>query len=340
MSKASTLGLVVGRSDATNYTLFNPNIGPQISSQIPSFNIVRPNTTWELMSAFDLGGSSLGLGVSYFATSQGTSSPSVLDSTTSLYKYSQIGVTAGTLITMGDGMLDLGATALLPSITQKFYSAVSETQSNEWSLTSLGINARVFLPLKSEFYLVPIANFYLANGTTTKIGSPKDLPSSSSIDLGLGVNFWQSGVHIMSGVSIGSYHQVTPSIDTLSPQLTRSQFIAPRFNIGAEWPALKWLTVRLGYVASSVSESDEVKRSATERATIDSYKSNLYMPLFPFSNNATVGSNAVVGGVGIKLERLVIDATVNNSIFHYGPANVVAGSAMFGFVTLSYRFDS
>src|ERR1051325_11279287 len=124
---------------------------------------------------------------------------------------------------------------------------------------TLGVKARAFIPLRDEFYLVPIVNVYASNGTTTKVGLPKDLPSSVAFDGGLGINFWQSGIHIMSGVSVGIYKQVTPAIDTTSPQLERSQFIAPRFTIGAEWPVMKWLIVRLGYLSSSVAETDEIK---------------------------------------------------------------------------------
>lgn len=338
-SQSVTLGFILARNDATTFSLVNPNLFGSLNTAPARNTYSRPLSAWELLSGFKLGAADLGIAVSYLHSDSGTSTPIAADSTTQLAEFSQLGLSAGTLMKFGDAMLDVGATMILPSLTNTTSSGTAETTSSEWKMMTLGVNSRMFIPTSTDFYLVPILNFYFANGTTTKIGSPKDLPTSTNIDAGLGVNFWARGIHIMSGVSFSRYAQTAPSIDTLRPALTKAQTILPRFTVGAEWPVLRWLTVRMGYLTSSGTETRESATSSTMIRTTTRSLTNPYMPLFTNSFNGESTQGNVSAGVGITIDRFTIDATVNSALFHGGVANFFGGYQPFGFATMSYRFD-
>ena len=323
-----TAGLILGRSDGAGFTLVNPNMFNQITSIANTLSIITPANTWELFGALHAGSLDVGLGLSYVTSSANTTSQSVLDTTSRFANFHQLGLNAGILFHGDDGLLlDAGVTALMPSAS----SGTSAT--GDLNVTALGINARMFIPLKKEFYLVPIVNAYLTSGTSTFLATPKDLPSGTNIDAGVGVNFWQGGIHVMSGVSFSTYKQTVPAIANFTPSLTKSETIFPRWNIGAEWPALKWLTLRLGYFASSGSETRETMLTSTTTASTTIGRDNLYSPFF--SGNGT--SSGVSLGAGFQVGRLAIDATVSDAALH-SPFSIFQTGPL-GFVTLSYRFD-
>jgi hypothetical protein len=335
-SKNVTLGFVLARNDASTFSLVNPNLVSAMTSAPSPSSYSRPQTSWELLSSFKLGSADAGIAISYLSSDSGTSQPTNADSTASQYsKFSQIGISAGTLLKMGDAMLDVGAQVLLPSITQTTSTGETQTSDNEWSLMSIGINARAFIPTSSEFYLVPMLNYYLGSGTTTKIGSPKDLPTSSNLDAGLGVNFWAGGLHIMSGASFSHYAQTVPAIGSARPAVTHSETIFPRFTVGAEWPALKWLTLRMGYVSSSGSETRETAVDSVHTRAFTNGRTNLYS-ILPSGASQTGGVSA---GAAFKIERFTFDVTLNTTLFHGGVASVFNGVGPFGYATMSYRFD-
>jgi hypothetical protein len=269
---------------------------------------------------------SVGLGVSYAASSASSSSGGAEDSSARSATFHQLGFSTGVLYRAPDEtMLDVGATLLMPTL-----SATSTT--GDLSITALGINARMFIPLKDEFYLVPIANMYYESGTSTFIATPKDLPSSQNFDLGIGVNFWQGGLHVMSGVSFGYYDQTTPAVADVTPQVSKTQTIVPRWNIGAEWPILKWLTARFGYFASSGSQTNITQASTNGTDTVSNGQPNLYSPVYGFA------SSGFTSGVTFNIWNMNIDATINDETYRSGPASLFGGGSIFGFVTLGYRF--
>ena len=197
-------------------------------------------------------------------------------------------------------------------------------------MTAMGVNARMFIPLHDEFYLVPIADMYYASGSSTFLATPKDLPVSQNFDVGIGVNFWQSGLHVMSGVSLGVYEQTIPAIANVTPTLTNSQTIVPRWNISAEWPVLKWLTARFGYFASSGNQTNVLQQGSNSTDTTTSGQANLYAPIYG------VASSGFTAGVTFNLWQMNIDATINDETFRSGPSQIFNGS-IFGFVTIGYR---
>ena len=334
VSKEMTLGFVLARNDASNFSLVNPNLVSAITSAPSPASYSRPQSSWELLSSFKLGSADAGIGISYFSSDSGTNQPTNADSTASQYtKFSQIGISAGTVMKMGDALLDLGAQVILPSITQTASIGETQTSNNEWSLMAVGINARAFIPTSNEFYLVPMINYYLGSGTTTKIGSPKDMPTSSNLDAGLGVNFWAGGLHVMSGASFSHYAQTVPSIGSARPAVTHSETIFPRFTIGAEWPAMKWLTLRFGYFSSTGSETRETAVDSLHIRAFTNSRTNPYTTLFQ------TGSGGVSAGAAFKIERFSFDVTLNSSLFHSALANIFNGTGPFGYATLSYRFD-
>jgi hypothetical protein len=323
--------IILARSDAVGFTLVNPNIFGELTT-LPSthdLSFTTPQNTWQVLGSYQLGSTSVGLGVSY-ATSSSTTPGTSLDSGSSsstTASFHQLGLSAGAIYrSTGGTMLDLDGSLLLPS-----FSTIA-TSSGMISMTALGVNARMFIPLHEEFYLVPIADMYYATGTSTFLATPKDLPVSQNYDAGIGVNFWQGGLHIMSGVSFGYYEQTTPSIANIAPELSRSQTIVPRWNIGAEWPIYRWLTARFGYFESSGSQSSVLQQGASSTDTVANTQPNLYSPIYG------VATSGFTAGVTFNLWRMNIDATINDNTFRSGPLNLFGSDGfIFGFVTIGYR---
>jgi hypothetical protein len=324
-----TGGLILSRLDAVGYTLLNPNLFPRFTQLAETFSFSPTDNTWEILGSIKAGSANIGLGVSYASSSSSVNGIGLDSSTAS---YHQIGISAGLLMHGDDGMLlDVDVNALMPSLTLS-----GSGNTGELSVTSLGFNARAMIPVKSEFFIVPIANFYYASGSSTIVATPKDLPTSSNIDVGVGANFWQSGLHFMGGLSFGYYKNSTPAIMNNTPEVSHSQTIFPRWNFGAEWPILKWLDVRLGYFASSGSETVESPASATTTSSMSRGQANLYSPIFDevFSNQPPSG---VTAGASAHIGRFSADAMLTLDALHSATLNVL--NQTFGFVTFSYHFE-
>jgi hypothetical protein len=322
-----TAGLILARSDAVGFTLVNPNIFGELTNLSQNFSYVPPTNTWQVLGSLQVGETSIGLGMSYASSSSTVPNASSDSGATgsSTASFHQLGLSAGAIYrSMGGTMLDVDGMLLLPSL-----SATSGS-SGELSMTAMGFNARMFIPLKDEFYLVPIADMYYASGSSTFLATPKDLPVSQNFDVGIGVNFWQGGLHVMSGVSLGAYEQTIPAIANVTPELTNSQTIVPRWNISAEWPVLKWLTARFGYFASSGSQTSVMQQGSNSTDTTASGQANLYSPIY---GRSTSGFTA---GATFNLWRVNIDVTINDESFREGP-EAFDGVDFFGFVTIGYR---
>ncbi len=333
LSDNFTGGIVLARSDAQGFSLINPNIFGEVTNLSNNYPYFPPQNTWEVMGALRAGSVDFGLALSYATSSANTSGQSSLDTTSRFADFKQLGFSGGLLVRGDDGLLfDLDANALLPSITS------GTSTVGKISVTAFGVNTRMFIPVKKDFYFVPIANLYLSSGTSTFLATPKDLPSSTNIDAGAGVNFWQGGIHIMSGVTFGFYKQITPAIADISPSTSKSQTIVPRWTIGAEWPVVKWFTARLGYFASSGSETTEQKLTATTTSTTTLGKADLYSPFFG-SPNSGVPTSGLNVGASFVIARFTIDAVVSTIALHDPFAGFARSDGMFGFMTLSYKFE-
>ncbi len=326
-----TAAIILARSDAVGFTLINPNIFGDLTNLAQNFSYVPPTNTWQVLGSLQAGETSIGLGVSY-ASSSATIPNANLDSGvsgSSTASFHQLALSAGAIYRASGGtMFDVDGMLLLPAL-----SATSGS-SGELSMTALGVNARMFIPLKEEFYLVPIADMYYASGSSTFLATPKDLPLSQNFDVGIGVNFWQGGLHVMSGVSLGYYEQTTPAIANITPELTNSETIVPRWNIGMEWPILKWLTARFGYFASSGNQTNVVQQGSNSTDTTSSGQANLYSPIYG------VASSGFTAGATFNLWQLNIDATINDQTFRSGPLSLFGSNnsnTIFGFVTIGYR---
>jgi hypothetical protein len=325
-----TLGLVLARKDAAGVTLLNTTLFNDLTIFANNFPYSPPDNTWEVLGAIKAGSADIGLGLSYASSSAGVEGAGLESSSA---KFHQLGISAGALLRGDDDMmLDFDLNALLPGIT-----LTGSTNSGDLSMTVLGINARAMLPIRSEFFIVPIANFYYSKGTSTIVATPKDLTTGSNIDAGVGLNFWQSGLHFVGGMSFGYYKSTQPAIAESHPALESSQTIFPRWNIGAEWPILRWLDVRMGYFASSATQSRETAISATQTSTTNGGAANLYSPFFsgafdqlgPQPNGLNVGASAHIG-------RFSVDATIATQALSSITLDVLNNAL--GFISFSYDF--
>ncbi len=93
------------------------------------------------------------------------------------------------------------------------------------------------------------------------------------------------------------------SVENVSPEYTESEFLLPVWNLGAEWTATEWLMARMGYVASTGSETDEIPASAS---TVNERIRTVY------------SEGMFTLGVGLRFGTFGLDATVNSDVLRQG----------------------
>ncbi len=295
----------------------------QINSVMGSGTVIAPGNNLEALASLNLGKFNIGLGVSYASSSKeytpGTGGGSTEASA------SQIGFNVGVLTNTSLLKLDAGISLLLPSASYKPATG-SETK---FSQTILQAQARLFYKMSSKVALVPSVTFLtgsgsadLPSGTGTK---SSDLPSQMLIGVGVGINYQIGDVLIAGGPMFARASQTTPEVENASPELTSSYTLFPIWNLGLEWKIADWLVGRLGYVAVNGSTTTE-SSNATDYKKIDEYVQSFY------------GVNKATVGLGFKVGKLSIDATVNDDVLRQGLANIGGNGATFAYLSVSYGF--
>lgn len=326
LGDALSVGVLLARDVDRGVGLMNPGVITGQTDITPFPSLGDLSHAWELLGSYDLGTAKIGLGVSYFTKSESASVDTFqTESTSSL---DQIGLNLGTIIGIGEGsLLELAATILLPSLSITGGNDTSQSAN----YTIFGVNTRALLPIEEALHLVPFVNFYASTGKSTITGTPSDLPSSTSLDVGVGVNYAVGRFRFMGGPSISSYSSKIARIPNFQPLETRQITVLPRWNLGAEFVLLDWLTGRLGYLASSAKET--IERERTE--TINEIQTSTRYDLFsPFGAQTPSGVSL---GIGMDLGGLKLDATVNEEFIRRG-FGALTSTASFGFVTMSYKF--
>jgi len=313
-------------------------------------NVTGLDNTMYLFGALDLAGTSVGLGVSY--TSAGYDNTGAENTqATSTESLSQLGIDLGVLAALGsDAKLDAALTLLFPSYSYTFSQTVgttNTTSSLKDSKTIIGVNARAMLNTSSNLIWIPMVDFYTMSGTTTNATHAiKNIPDTStstsapgrtSIDVGFGTNYIVGDLLLEGGISLGIYSE-TISGTSPSPDFKTTQFIFPRWNLGAEYRVLRHVKIRLGYAVSNGSQNSPGSLSADKKSvgTIAQTVRDTY-----FSPSGNTGGMSI--GAGYVYDKFFADFAVTNlstSAFNFTNGKTTSGSGIMFSFQLGFVFGA
>jgi hypothetical protein len=296
-----------------------------VVGEINSFgaNVIPLNNNVELMGAFRAGNISLGFGVAYASTNN-EFAPANDEDGPLVQSASQLGINAGILARFTPGFrLDAGASFIFPSA-----SVEPEDGSLEVSQTIILINARAFIDISSKLALVPVVTFVTTSGTINDDidpdGEETDTPSNTLLLIGAGTNYTVGDFLLAGGLAFATQSTTTPEVEDVTPELSDSRSVFPIWNLGIEWNLTDWFVGRVGYVATTESNTEE-SESGSEADEID----ETIFTSFSRPLGATLG-------VGFRLGDFSLDAVVNEGVLREGLNNIGGGGATFAYLSLAY----
>jgi hypothetical protein len=323
LDKDFTLGFLLTRNDfMSSYSIGNldpRNLVGQINSNVPGANLVPLDNNFELLGSYDFGTFALGLGLSYAST---TNDYKPATGTGDKNSASQFGINLGIMSSFSYNFkFDAALSLVLPSAT--YEPGAAGVDKVEGSNTDLLINARGFWRLSKKVSIVPTVAFYNSSGSY-KVGSQStDLPTWMGIAVGVGLHYRVGDLLIAGGPSFMYESNKYPSVENVSPEETDSWTTFPAWNLGAEWYLTDWLIGRLGYVASTFSQTYQYTATTT---TVDEQTTTGF------------GRGDVRLGVGFRLGGFNLDATINDDVLREGLNLVGGGTNTFAYLSASYAF--
>jgi len=322
LNNAITVGAILAKNDQTSEMSIT-SVDPFYLSQDAQLLSFTPNNNTEIFASMLLDNISLGFGVSYMTAemnqSNGASTTQNID-----LSFSQLGLNAGIIMDLPNkNKFDVALSVLFPGAKR-----VNSAQTDETSQTIIKADARAFFTLNEKIKFVPLMNFLVASGTdgtTYNSGSIKsdsyDLASRTQFLLGAGINYRLDNFLFAGGPSVlmtsDKYTTTTPSTKNTSTSLI--------WNLGAEWYCTSWLTTRVGYKAFTGSVT--VQTPSTTFGKINETTQTVYGV-----------DDGFTFGLGFKLNRFSLDATVNTDVLRQGLNNIGGGGATLGFLSTSYAF--
>ena len=273
-----------------------------------------------------------------------------IDSTTFsaslISKLSTLGFDVGTVYNTNQlrGELAVKVRMNARSVTQSFSRATPPKQ--EVSLDGgmeLGVNARAFYKLNNTYDLVPTASFYTVSRKEKLDPAPPPNAeavelSQSAFEVGLGLNAKTKNALLIGGISFVSATEETKTTNLgnvagNTRTQTTTKTLLPRVNLGLEYYALDWLTVRLGYFKTMESSEAIDESSVGNTKTRTNFKRN-------GTSRANYFGNFIAVGVGMHFGDWNMNFAVNETFLRNGP-NFVGGnttSPLFAVFSSSYRF--
>ena len=321
LNKEFTLGAMLTRNEISKTrTISSLDFGGivnQINAGVPGADIVPLNNNLEILSSYKFGNYILGLGVSY-ASSTNDFTPAT--GTGDKNSASQLGVNVGFMADLSTSFkFDVDFALALPSATYEPGTGDKVSASN----TLMAANVRAFLKLSNHCTLVPIVGFYNSSGKVDVGAQSTDLPSLMELGAGIGLTYQVENLIISGGPSFAYQTTTIASVATISPEVKDSRFIFPAWNLGAEWYFTNWLIGRLGYVASTYSQTNQTIVTPT---TVD-------------ENSRTGFDNGDVRlGIGFRFGGFNLDATVNDDVLRQGLNLIGGGTRTFAYLSASYGF--
>ncbi len=207
----------------------------------------------------------------------------------------------------------------------------------------LGVNARAFYKLNNTYDLVPTVSFYNVSAKAKIDPAPPTNTeavesSQTTFEVGLGLNAKTKNALLIGGISFvnATEETKTTNLNNVSGDTrteTDKTTLLPRINLGVEYYALDWLTVRLGYFKTmgGTESIDERRVSNTTTKTTS-------------TRNGASGANYlgdfISVGVGMHFGDWNMNFAVNETFLRNGP-HLVGGnttSPLFAVFSSSYRF--
>ncbi len=312
-------GVTAVNTDIANIIALNSILGlaqqyPGGIAPLPGLTQLRARNNGQVQVTYNTGdgkgGVVMGAGVSFTTTSLAPLANQPRSQPAS--NITQVGFNAGILVTTNtQSMLDLSGTILLPRITLP--QPNSTTNTFNYGVTVIALNARYISRLSKQFTLIPMANLY-----SLQSGSPY-FGNITSIDAGLGFNYAVGPLFFVGGLSLSSNSGGNPASQAIpGATSTSTELILPRWNIGVEYSIIEWLRIRAGYAGySSSARSGDV--------VVPSY--------FGYAL-----SEGVSLGFGLVFGNFTLDITTDTRIIRQGLGNIGSGQPTFGFVSANFRF--
>ncbi|HQI40664.1 MAG: hypothetical protein B6D44_09200 [Ignavibacteriales bacterium UTCHB2] len=321
VSKEFTIGAMLSRNDFSSGNIASPyanDLVSQINYNVTGAAIVPLDNNFELLTAYSFGNFVIGLGASYAST---TNDFTPATGTGNKNGASQFGVNLGILGKLTPQFnLDAAFSLVLPSA--KFTPGTGDVV--EASGTYMMANARGFLKLSKAFTLVPTLSFANQSGSFSVGSQSFDFPSMMSFGVGIGLSYQVENVIISGGPALMFESTTTPADPNASqPELKDSRFVFPAWNFGAEWFLTDWLIGRLGYVASTFSQTTQTAASST---TVNE------------RTRTNFGRGDIRLGVGFRFGSFSLDATVNDDILREGFRIVGGPNNTFAYLSASFAF--
>ncbi|MGQ9805279.1 MAG: hypothetical protein ACUVRP_04275 [Chlorobiales bacterium] len=268
-------------------------------------------------------------------------------SSTTTSKLSTLGFDVGAVYSTAQLRGELAVKLRMNSRSAKTQSSTGGTStSQEVSLdggTELGVNARAFYELNNTYDLVPTLSFYNVSVKAKLDPAPPTNTetvesSQTAFEVGLGLNAKTKNALLIGGISfVNATEEVkTTNLGNVSGDTkteTTTTTVLPRINLGLEYYALDWLTVRLGYF-KTMGGTEFVDESRVGNAT-----SKTTTTSNGFSNGNYLG-NFISVGVGMHFGDWNMNFAVNETFLRNGP-NFVGGNTtgpLFAVFSSSYRF--
>lgn len=268
-------------------------------------------------------------------------------SSTETSRLSTLGFDVGAVYNTAQLRGELAVKLRMNSRSEKTQSSTGGTStSQEVSLDGgmeLGINARAFYKLNNTYDLVPTVSFYNVSVKAKIDPAPPTNTeavesSQSAFEVGLGLNAKTKNALLIGGIS---FVNATEEVKTTNlggtagdtRTETSTTTLLPRINLGLEYYALDWLTVRLGYF-KTMGGTEFVDESRVGNAT-----SKTTSTRNGFSNGNYLGDFISVG-VGMHFGDWNMNFAVNETFLRNGP-NFVGGNTtgpLFAVFSSSYRF--
>ncbi len=321
LNKDFTLGALLTRNDfmsSSSIGSLDPGgLVNQINTNVTGADVVPLNNNFEILSSYRFGNYVIGLGVSYASTKNDFTPATGTGNKNSAM---QLGANLGFVAELSTSFkFDVDFAFLMPSATYEPGTGDKVEASN----TFMAANARAFLKLSNKFTLVPIVGFYNGSGKVDVGSQSTDLPSMMGLSAGVGLTYQVENLIISGGPSFAYQSTTIASVTGTSPELKDSRLTFPGWNLGAEWYFTNWLIGRLGYVATTYSQTNQSFASST---TVD-------------ENSRTGFDNGDVRlGVGFRFGGFNLDATVNDDVLRQGLNLIGGGTRTFAYLSASYGF--
>jgi hypothetical protein len=319
--KNFTLGIILTRNDFNTFSigklepLANLGDGFGVLQKVPG--AVALNNNLEIFSSLKMHNLILGLGAAYAASKKDTKQPGIGETNITAH---QLGINGGIIANFKRNLLlDAGVSFIFPSASDEPPAPAAKTTASQ---TIIGINARLFWGYSEKLRFVPA--FYLINATGSQElnGQTGDLNSLTSIGFGFGIEYSIGDFLLVGGPGFYSNSWRIPSIPTSQPELSNSSFDFPIWNLGAEWTALDWLIVRMGYTASTSNNTTQTPAGSVlvTESTITQYS-----------------PGTVTLGLGLRFGGFSFDTTINSDVLREGFGNI-GGGRTFAYISTSYAF--